>query len=61
MLSGISQTKKDRYHTISFICRIWKPNKQTRTPEQKGKKTHEYREHTGGGKTERGSEDGKNS
>ena len=46
---------------ISFICGIYKPIKQTRNPEQKWKKTHEYREHTGGGQTERGWEDGNNS
>ena len=41
ILSEISQTEKDKYHTISLICGMQKKKK----PE---KQTHRYREHLDG-------------
>ena len=44
MLSEISQTQKDKYCMISYICGIWKTNKQ----QQKQNPKTLNRKHIGG-------------
>jgi len=55
ILSGVSQTEKDTYHTISFICGIWKKiiqmNLFTKQKEvyKHAKQTYGYQRRKGSG------------
>ena len=46
MLSTVSQTEKDKYHDVTHM---WNPEEYSRLVNKtKEKKTHRYREQTGG-------------